>query len=145
MDIYEDFLEMLDAAIARSGNAKRLAELLGVHPALLTRWKRKDRRPSLHHIQPIVDYLGVTWTWPGRTEAARPEEPCGAPIAPDARAMGKELDKLKKDLEVARAQLEAEREKTALLERLLTTALSAGRGAAAEPPAAPDQLKRKAG
>ena len=44
-----------------------------------------------------------------------------------------------------RAQLEAEREKTALLKELLTTALSAGRGAAAEPPAAPDQLKRKAG
>mgnify|MGYP004641183737 CR=1 FL=1 len=52
--------------------------------------------------------------------------------------------------EVARlkAQLEAEKEKTAMLEGLLRDALIAGRGVAngaAEEPAAPDQLKRKAG
>ena len=71
--------------------------------------------------------LGGELTFPGGITARREEA-----------GTNEELARL-------RAQLEAEREKTALLERLLTTALSAGRGAAAEPPAAPDQLKRKAG
>lgn len=145
MDIYEDFLELLDAAIARSGNAKRLAELLGVNPALLTRWKRKERKPSLHQIQPIIDYMGVTWTWAGRETAESPDgasgetgvQEGGITARREEAGDGGELARLK-------AELAAEKAMTARLERLLTTALS-GRGAAAEPPAAPEHLKRKAG
>ena len=140
MDIYEDFLEMLDAAIARSGNAKRLAELLGVNPALLTRWKRKERKPSLHQIQPIIDYMGVTWTWAGRETAESPDGAsgeAGVTARREEAGDGGELARL-------RAELAAEKAMTARLERLLAMALS-GRGAAAEEPAAPEQLKRKAG
>ena len=42
MDIYAEFLALLDKAIEKCGNAKKLAEALDVHPNLITRWKKAN-------------------------------------------------------------------------------------------------------
>lgn len=59
MTLYEQFLKLLDKAIERYGNARQLAETLEVHPNLITRWKNKERVPSLTTIQPLMDLLGA--------------------------------------------------------------------------------------
>lgn len=58
MIIYEEFLKLLNAAIEKYGNANKLAEKLGVHPNLITRWKNRERVPNLQSIQPLADLLG---------------------------------------------------------------------------------------
>lgn len=62
MSIYLEFLDLLEVAISRAGNAKRLAEAINVHPNLITRWRKKERIPGLDSVQPVFDYLGVVWT-----------------------------------------------------------------------------------
>lgn len=57
MDIYKSFLNLLDKGIEKYGNARRLAEALGVNANLITRWKNKERVPNLTSIQPLMDLL----------------------------------------------------------------------------------------
>ena len=61
MSVYLEFLRVLESAIARAGNANRLAEVINVHPNLITRWRKKERVPNLDSIQPVLDYMGVRW------------------------------------------------------------------------------------
>lgn len=58
MTLHEQFLEILDMAIARYGNARRLANAMGMNPNLITRWKKKIFVPALDTIQPIIDTMG---------------------------------------------------------------------------------------
>ena len=64
MDIYSEFLALLDRAIEKCGNAKKLADVLEVHPNLITRWKRGERVPTITSIQPLLDFLGVGFSAP---------------------------------------------------------------------------------
>lgn len=57
MNIYDSFLALLDKGIEKYGNARQLAEALGVHANLITRWKNKERVPNLTSIQPLMDLL----------------------------------------------------------------------------------------
>lgn len=134
MDIYNDFLEMLDDAIARCGNMNKLAELFGVNPSLLTRWKRQERKPTLQQLQPLFDFLGVSWTWPGRQQNG---------VANQTPSKLATTEKLQRENDILRAQLDAEKEKSAAFERLLRDALSGGRRSEEEPPPAIEA--RKAG
>lgn len=134
MDIYNDFLEMLDDAIARCGNMNKLAELFGVNPSLLTRWKRQERKPTLQQLQPLFDFLGVSWTWPGRQQNG---------VANQTSSMLVTTEKLQRENDILRAQLAAEKEKSAAFERLLREALAGGRRSEEETPPAIEA--RKAG
>lgn len=69
MDIYLEFLALLEKAIEKCGNAKRLAEALDVHPNLITRWKKGERVPTLTSIQPLLDFLGVEFSDPNRAQS----------------------------------------------------------------------------
>ena len=69
MDIYAEFLALLDKAIAKCGNAKKLAEALDVHPNLITRWKKGERVPTITSIQPLLDFLGVGFSDPTVTQS----------------------------------------------------------------------------
>lgn len=59
MNIYEQFLLLLDEGIKKYGSANRLAEILGVPTNRITRWKNKERAPNLTSIQPLMDLLGA--------------------------------------------------------------------------------------
>ena len=69
MDIYAEFLALLDKAIEKCGNAKKLAEALDVHPNLITRWKKGERVPTITSIQPLLDFLGVGFSDPTVTQS----------------------------------------------------------------------------
>ena len=108
----------------------------------MTRWKRKERKPSLHQIQPIIDYLGVTWTWAGRETAESLDGASGETGVQEGGmpARRETADALEKEIVSLRAQLAAAKETAKTLEGLLRDALTSGRRAAA-----PEPLKRKAG
>ena len=61
MDIYEQFLKILEEAIDKCGNASRLAEKLGLPPNQITRWQRRDRAPNLTTIVPLMNLLGISF------------------------------------------------------------------------------------
>lgn len=86
MDIYAEFLALLDKAIEKCGNAKKLAEALDVHPNLITRWKKGERVPTITSIQPLLDFLGVGFSDPTVTQS---KEVCfvDARIAPAGDAL----------------------------------------------------------
>ena len=69
MDIYAEFLALLDKAIEKCGNAKKLAEALDVHPNLITRWKKGERIPTITSIQPLLDFLGVSFSNPTSSQS----------------------------------------------------------------------------
>lgn len=57
MDIYENFLVALDRAISEAGNANQLALKAGVEANLITRWKNRQRVPSLQSLIPLMPFL----------------------------------------------------------------------------------------
>lgn len=57
MTLHEQFLKLLDIAIARFGSANKLAKYLNVSPNLITRWKNRERVPQLDTIQPFIDMM----------------------------------------------------------------------------------------
>ena len=65
MDIYSEFMVLLEAAIKREGNAVKLGEVIGMPSNQLTRWRSKSRAPNLSNIQPVLDYWGAKLVWPG--------------------------------------------------------------------------------
>lgn len=79
MSIYDDFLTLLDAAIAQEGNAAKLGECIGINSSMLTRWKTKKRTPSLTSVQPILDYFHARLTCPAlsKGKASTVETPLG--------------------------------------------------------------------
>lgn len=116
---------------SRGMTQQELCNVAGVQQGSLSRFLRGVTGISGNSFMKLVVYLGGELTFPG-VVAARPGD--------DART--------RRELDVTRAQLAAEKEKTAMLERLLATALSAGRGAghgAADAPAAGEPAQRKAG
>jgi phage repressor protein C with HTH and peptisase S24 domain len=96
MDVYADFLRMIEAGIEKCGNANKLAEILNVNANLITRWRNKDRVPSLTSIQPLIDFLGVQWSYPSATSNSpkNPEIRRVSSHAPTEKVQGKNLQEL---------------------------------------------------
>lgn len=96
MDVYADFLRMIEAGIEKCGNANKLAEILNVNANLITRWRNKDRVPSLTSIQPLIDFLGVQWSYPSATSnsSKNPEIRRVSSHAPTEKVQGKNLQEL---------------------------------------------------
>ncbi len=118
--------EALAQALEKGVTQQELSASAEVQQASISRFLSGEAGISGNTFMKLAIFLGGELTFPGGITARR-EEAGG----------GEELVRL-------RAELAAEKAMTARLERLLAMALS-GRGAAAEEPAAPDQLKRKAG
>ena len=60
MNTYEDFLSALEKAIKNAGNAHRLSILSGVPYNSITRWRNRNRVPSLDAVCPLLPFL----EWP---------------------------------------------------------------------------------
>ena len=118
--------EALAQALEKGVTQQELSSSDELQQASISRFLSGEAGISGNTFMKLAIFLGGELTFPGGITARR-EEAGG----------GEELVRL-------RAELAAEKAMTARLERLLAMALS-GRGAAAEEPAAPDQLKRKAG
>lgn len=59
MGVKQEFLAGLKRAEQKYGNAKKLADYLGVAPNLITRWLNEERDPKLSTMAPILDKLGA--------------------------------------------------------------------------------------
>lgn len=96
MDVYAEFLRMIEAGIEKCGNANKLADILNVNANLITRWRNKERIPSLTSIQPLIDFLGVQWTYPGTLPFGQntPQIRRISSHAPTEKVQGKNLQEL---------------------------------------------------
>ena len=74
----------------------KLADILNVNANLITRWRNKERIPSLTSIQPLIDFLGVQWTYPGTLPFGQntPEIRRVSSHAPTEKVQGKNLQEL---------------------------------------------------
>lgn len=62
LDHYGDFFTALEEAIDRAGSIYKLSRLSGVPLNSISRWRKKDRSPSLESITPLIPFLD----WPKR-------------------------------------------------------------------------------
>lgn len=108
MSLYDDFLLLLDDAVERCGNARRLAALLGVHANLITRWQNGDRKPNITTLQQLADFMGARLVWER------------GPSVPDAPEKISLLLHRNRELE---ADLAAAQKTAATLERIVTAGL----------------------
>ena len=108
MDMYEDFLAALDKAIAQAGNAHRLSILSGVPNNSITRWRARQRVPSLDAVCPLLPFLD----WPS---TGKPKDGDGKELS----ACLRERDDLRLKIEQLEKQIVTlEGEKKALRELL---------------------------
>ena len=120
MDIYSEFMALLEAAIKREGNAVNLAAAIGMTSNQLTRWRSRSRAPRLSNIQPVLDYWGARLVWPGSQE---PDSDAGA--APSKTYASKLADlesiiaKLQAELVVTRSERDMAQGEVRALERQL--------------------------
>lgn len=70
MGFAEDVMTVLKDAGQKEGNAKALADHVGLNAPTLTRWLSGVRDPTLKNLGLVMDYLGVTLsTGPASTKA----------------------------------------------------------------------------
>ena len=110
MDIYSEFLALLEAAIKREGNAVKLGEAIGITSNLLTRWRSKSRVPTLSNIQPVLDYWGARLEWAGNQQQKK--DSCGKPMACADKDTGSDNSSKILELEKTVSGLQAELEAT---------------------------------
>ena len=101
MDIYSEFLALLEAAIEQEGNAVKLGQRIGLPSNQLTRWNSRSRVPTLANIQPVLDYWDAKLVWPGGKGDK-------AAAATTDKSTGKEEHSRVLDLEATVARLQAE-------------------------------------
>ena len=80
MDYYEDFFTALEEAISRAGNVSRLSKMAGIPLNSMTRWRNRERVPSLESIVPLIPFID----WPKRGQSNLP--PLIKPIGGNAPA-----------------------------------------------------------
>lgn len=112
MDFYQEFLVLLDLAIERAGNAKKLGDLIGVHSNLLTRWRAKQRVPSLTSIQPVMDYVGahVVVAPSVQKEIEPPRDPGVEELRRENEHLRAMFEKVREERDLVRGQLLAYKE-----------------------------------
>ncbi|MDH5541350.1 MAG: helix-turn-helix domain-containing protein [Nitrospinota bacterium] len=72
------------------GKENRLAEILGVHPGIINKWKKRENYPSSEHLINIKEKLGVNINWLLLGEGARY---LPSAVLQAAKSGGKSLDK----------------------------------------------------
>ena len=50
------------ARMQKGLNQRELAKIIGVHPALVSQYEHKKRRPSIETAKKIADTLGFDWS-----------------------------------------------------------------------------------
>lgn len=60
MGFAKDVMDVLNEAVQKEGNAKNLAQAVGLNAPTLTRWLTGVRDPTLANLALVMDYLGVT-------------------------------------------------------------------------------------
>lgn len=120
MDIYEEFMALLEAAIKREGNAVKLGEVIGMPSNQLTRWRSKSRVPNLSNIQPVLDYWGAKLVWSGSQKqdtGTSKDTPKNAPA--NILELESTIAKLQAELAETRSERDMARGEVRALERQL--------------------------
>ena len=60
MGFAEEVMTVIKDAVQKEGNAKTLADHVGLNAPTLTRWLSGVRDPTLKNLGLVMDYLGVT-------------------------------------------------------------------------------------
>lgn len=76
MGVKQEFLAGLKRAAKKHGNAKKLADYLGVAPNLMTRWMNEERDPKLSTMAPVLDKLGARMVFADEDKSDTAREIC---------------------------------------------------------------------
>ncbi len=71
--------EVLAKHVEKHGEQTRLAEVLGVHSAMVSRWARGERRPDPKYRGALQEHLAIPWQDWDEPATAAPRDPDDIP------------------------------------------------------------------
>lgn len=108
MTIHSEFLEILAMATRLAGSVRNLADVTGLEPSTLTRWKAKTRIPNLESVQPIFDFLACGWQEALlRSGASIDKAPVDETVRQQTHALEAENAALREQLTLAKGEIQA--------------------------------------